>query len=287
MRTKPLLMLACVCLLPLSGRAEETVVTVHAGETLFTLSDMMIGANMEDLHYQMVGGLDSQMLHGESFFEHSPTELAARKSQLDGFATVNGVWTAADGVVTVVVRPSDGTPWVETGLDGGQPPTAPSDAPGKDPGARLTSLEPAAPGAVATRGSFRFPAGEDRPASLIAHVHPNHSDNGWNWYSGYTVELDPQAQKVRLLAALRANKHEELNNALQELAELTRGQTVLDRRLAYALFGLAVYPDQETRSWTRAGREWPEELVSRELIELGIYVENIFEGGLTDEELDP
>ena len=78
-----------------------------------------------------------------------------------------------------------------------------------------------------------------------------------------------------------------LNNALQELDELTRGQTVLDRRLAYALFGLAVYPDQETRSWTRAGREWPEDLVSREVIELGIHVENIFEGGLTDEELDP
>jgi hypothetical protein len=203
-------LVACVCLLPLSGRAEETVVTVHADETRFTLSDMMIGANMEDLHYQMVGGLDSQMLHGESFFEHSPTELASRKSQLDGFATVNGVWAAADGVVTVMVRPNDGTPWVEAGLDGGQPPAAASDAPAKDPGARLTSLEPAAPDAVATRASFRFPAGEDRPAGLIAHVHPNHSDNGWNWYSGYTVELDPQAQKVRLLAALRASKHQEL-----------------------------------------------------------------------------
>ena len=35
------------------------------------------------------------MLHGESFFEHSPTELAPRKAQLDGFATVNGIWTAA------------------------------------------------------------------------------------------------------------------------------------------------------------------------------------------------
>jgi hypothetical protein len=213
MRSKPLLLVTCVCLLPLSGRADEMVVTVHADETRFTLSDMMIGVNMEDLHYQMVGGLDSQMLHGESFFEHSPTELAPRKSQLDGFTTVNGVWAAADGVVTVVVRPTDGTPWVEAGLDGGQPPAAPSDAPAKDPGARLTSLEPAAPDAVATRASFRFPAGEDRPAGLIAHVHPNHSDNGWNWYSGYTVELDPQAQKVRLLAALRANKHQELGAA--------------------------------------------------------------------------
>ena len=36
----------------------DAVVTVHADKKLFTLSDMMIGANMEDLHYQMVGGLD-------------------------------------------------------------------------------------------------------------------------------------------------------------------------------------------------------------------------------------
>ncbi len=210
MRTTPSLLTICLYLLTQSGRADETLVTVHADKRLFTLSDMMIGANMEDLHYQMVGGLDSQMLHGESFFEHSPTELAPRKAQLDGFATVNGTWTAADDVVTVVVRPSDGTPWVEGGLAGGQPPGAPSDAPAKDPGTRMTSLEPVTPDTVATRVSFRFPAGEDRPASLITHVHPNRSDNGWNWYSGYTVELDPQTQKVRLLAALRANKHQEL-----------------------------------------------------------------------------
>ena len=100
----------------------DTVITVRADKKLFTLSEMMIGANMEDLHYQMVGGFDSQMLQGESFFEHSPTELAPRKTQLDGFATVNGVWTVADGVVKVTVRPDDGTPWLETGLAGGQPP---------------------------------------------------------------------------------------------------------------------------------------------------------------------
>ena len=92
----------------------------------------------------------------------------------------------------------------------GSLPHARATAPAKDPGTRMTSLEPVTSDTVATRVSFRFPAGEDRPASLIAHVHPNHSDNGWNWYSGYTVELDPQAQKVRLLAAHRANKHQEL-----------------------------------------------------------------------------
>ena len=76
-----------------------------------------------------------------------------------------------------------------------------------------------------------------------------------------------------------------LNSALKELDELSRGQTTLDRRLAYALFALAVYPDQETRSWAHAGREWLRELVSQEVIELMIHVESIFEGGLTGEEM--
>ena len=116
------LLVASLLSLTANAGVGDTVITVRADKKLFTLSEMMIGANMEDLHYQMVGGFDGQMLHGESFFEHSPTELAPRKAQLDGFATVNGVWTVADGVVTVTVRPDDGTPWLETGLAGGQPP---------------------------------------------------------------------------------------------------------------------------------------------------------------------
>jgi hypothetical protein len=115
------LLVASLLSLTANAGVGDTVITVRADKKLFTLSEMMIGANMEDLHYQMVGGFDGQMLHGESFFEHSPTELAPRKAQLDGFATVNGVWTVADGVVTVTVRPDDGTPWLETGLAGGQP----------------------------------------------------------------------------------------------------------------------------------------------------------------------
>ncbi len=196
-----------------SVHAGETLVTVHADPVLFRLEPTVIGANMEDLHYQMVGGFDSQMLHGESFFEHSPTELAPRKAPLDGFVTVSGLWTVTNGVAEVVVRPGDGTAFLERGLGGGRPPEAPDPAPAKDPGARLTSLDPVAPGTSETRASFRFTADDDRPAGLIAHVHPNFSDNGWNWYSGYTVELDPKAQVIRLLSASRANQPQELASA--------------------------------------------------------------------------
>ena len=47
MRTTPSLLTICLCLLAQSGRADETLVTVHADKRLFTLSDMMMGANME------------------------------------------------------------------------------------------------------------------------------------------------------------------------------------------------------------------------------------------------
>jgi hypothetical protein len=77
-----------------------------------------------------------------------------------------------------------------------------------------------------------------------------------------------------------------LNAALKELDEFLQGQTTMDRRLAYAFWSLAHYVDQELRSWTRAGREWPAELTNEELIELLIYVDNLFEGGLTDEEAE-
>ena len=208
---------ACLGLLAAPCGAEEASVTIHAGRVLFRLSDLMIGANMEDLHYQMVGGFDSQMLHGESFFEHSPTELAPLKGQLEGFANVNGEWSATNGAASVALRHDGGTPWLESGLEGGQPPVTQTNALAKDAGTRLTSLTPAPADAVETRAEFRVEKNGSRTASLIAHVHPNHSDSGWNWYSGYTVELDAQSNCVRLLAAQRAAKHAELAKCAMEI----------------------------------------------------------------------
>ena len=218
MKHRPVIALAaCLGLLATPCGAEEAGVTIHADRVLFRLSDLMIGANMEDLHYQMVGGFDSQMLHGESFFEHSPTELAPLKGQLEGFANVNGEWTATNGAVSVALRHGGGTPWLESGLEGGQPPVAPTNTLAKDAGTRLTSLAPAPADVVETRAAFHFETNGSRTASLIAHVHPNHSDSGWNWYTGYTVELDAQSGCVRLLAAQRAAKHTELAKCAVEL----------------------------------------------------------------------
>ena len=211
------LSLACVVGAQAPASAGEATVTVQADKVLFRLSDLMIGANMEDLHYQMVGGFDSQMLHGESFFEHSLTELAPLKGQFEGFANVNGEWTATNGEASVLLRHGGGTPWLEGGLEGGQPPVAQTNALAKDAGTRLTSQAAAPADTVETRVAFRFAKDGSRTASLIAHVHSNHSDSGWNWYSGYTVELDAQSNCVRLLSAQRAAKHAELAKCAVEI----------------------------------------------------------------------
>lgn len=153
--------------------AEDGKITVHADRKLFTLSDMMIGANMEDLHYQMVGGFDSQLIHGESFFEPSPTQLAARSGPIAGFDNCGGSVTLDHGelVLGKGTRLTCPTPAVETGAE----------------------LTTAGGGGVAIC------------------VSPNNSDNKWEWYSGYTAEI--VSDRVVLTKAERANKHVEVAGA--------------------------------------------------------------------------
>ena len=143
-------------------------IAVDAGKKLFQLSDLMIGANMEDLHYQMVGGFDSQLIHGESFLEPSPTQLALKTGLVDGFANCGGTVKIEDGELVV----------------GGT-------------GTRLTSTAQAAEAEVELNAT----AG----AGLALAVSPLNADNKWEWYSGYTAEVT--GKEVILTKAVRANKH--------------------------------------------------------------------------------
>lgn len=83
------------------------------------------------------------------------------------------------------------------------------------------------------------------------------------------------------------DRMQRLIGALKELDDILRGQTTLDRRLAYAFWALATYVEQNIHSWVREGRQWPPELANEELVDLLISVEYLFEGGLTEEERDP
>lgn len=148
-------------------------VVVDADKVLFRLSDLMIGANMEDLHYQMVGGIDSQLIHGESFFEPSPTQLAPKCAIIAGFANCGGKVTLDHGELAL------------------------------GPGTRLTSTANAAEASVELSGTGA--------AGLALCVSPDNADNNWKWYSGYTAEII--SKQVVLSRADRANKPREVARA--------------------------------------------------------------------------
>lgn len=203
--------------------AEPVRITILTDQVRFRLQPEIIGANMEDLHYQMVGGFDSQLIHGESFFEPSLTELAQTSGQVDGFTSVSGTWRALpDASLRVDAKGGKiedlGSVPVEAG------------AGGKSIGARLTSDTPADTTITETSAEFWFPASATGDAGLIFHVHPNHSDNGWEWYSGYTLNLRSGEQQVVLTRATRANKHDEIGKAPAPIT--TGGWTAASVRVA-------------------------------------------------------
>ncbi len=132
-------------------RSPEPRITVHADRKLFTLSDLMIGANMEDLHYQMVGGIDSQLLHGESFYEPSPTQLASKTGLIAGFDNCGGSVTIENGELLLAK------------------------------GTRITSTTDA------TNASVELKSADG--TGLAICVSPNNADNSWKWYTGYMAQI--------------------------------------------------------------------------------------------------
>jgi hypothetical protein len=148
----------------------EPRITVHADKKLFTLSDLMIGANMEDLHYQMVGGIDSQLLHGESFYEPSPTQLAPETGLIAGFDNCGGSVTLENGELVL----------------------------GK--GTRLTSKTDASEANIELKPTDG--------AGLAICINPNNADNGWEWYTGYTAVIE--GNRILLTKSERASKPQEV-----------------------------------------------------------------------------
>ena len=80
--------------------AEEASITVDANDILLERPISLIGGNIEDLNFQLYGGLYSQLLHGECFEEHvDPTELFNLKGS-ERFA----VWILLDEQGQPVLR---------------------------------------------------------------------------------------------------------------------------------------------------------------------------------------
>ena len=75
--------------------AQNASITVHPEQILTkTLSPYMTGACLEDVNHEVYGGIDSQMIYGESFQE------PPCGSAIEGFREYGGVWSVRNGVVS-------------------------------------------------------------------------------------------------------------------------------------------------------------------------------------------
>src|SRR5260221_2196457 len=71
------------------GQMKGATITVNADQVLHTNSPYLTGACIEDVNHEVYGGIDSQMIFGESFAEPAP------QPPLQGFNNaVSGMWRA-------------------------------------------------------------------------------------------------------------------------------------------------------------------------------------------------
>lgn len=71
--------------------AQEARITVYADQATHPVSRYLTGACIEDVNHEVYGGIDSQMVFGESFAEPSPPP------RLRGFTAFGGRWLPRDG----------------------------------------------------------------------------------------------------------------------------------------------------------------------------------------------
>lgn len=90
MTKKILIAVAVFCTTARCVPAAESGITIHAGQVLHTNSPYLTGACIEDVNHEIYGGIDSQMIFGESFAE------PAVQLPLKGFTAYDGRWTLAD-----------------------------------------------------------------------------------------------------------------------------------------------------------------------------------------------
>jgi hypothetical protein len=89
MRCKTAALLLALASTALFGRAQETLITVEANQVVHRVSRYLTGACIEDVNHEVYGGIDSQMVFGESFAE------PALQPPLKGVTAYGGRWTPA------------------------------------------------------------------------------------------------------------------------------------------------------------------------------------------------
>ncbi len=91
-----------------SGPAQDATITVQAERTVHSVSRYLTGACIEDVNHEVYGGIDSQMIFGESFAEPVP------QPPLKGFTAYGGRWLPRGDELDA--RAGDGPKLVAEGL---------------------------------------------------------------------------------------------------------------------------------------------------------------------------
>ncbi len=100
-------LLLVLVLYSISGSGQKAEITIDAGKVMVSREHSLIGANIEDLNYQLYGGLYSQLIHGECFEEHvDPCMLLG----LQGKDRLR-VWTVINDQGIPVLRYFRGVDW--------------------------------------------------------------------------------------------------------------------------------------------------------------------------------
>ncbi len=200
MTTKIIIAAAVFCTAGKLAIAADPVITVHADQVLHTNSPYLTGACIEDVNHEIYGGIDSQMVFGESFAE------PAAQRPLKAFKAYDGQWTLAeDGSVQGVG--SDGSKIVWDG-----PPFSEGEV---SVDVKLTETTGGNGGLIlnvrdATNGADAFTGYEvslERPGFLIIGRHRQ------NWEPIRRVPCDvPVNEWITLTVRLKAKSFEVLVN---------------------------------------------------------------------------
>ena len=90
MKIKIIVLLTTIVAMTCTGIASEPAIIIQADQVLHRVTPWLTGVCIEDVNHEIYGGIDSQMIFGESFAE------PAAQLPLKGFKTCEGRWTLAE-----------------------------------------------------------------------------------------------------------------------------------------------------------------------------------------------
>lgn len=182
------------------GQTQDASIVVQADQVLHRLSPYYAGACLEDVNHEVYGGIDSQMIFGESLAE------PAAQLPLKGFNTYDGRWTLGAGdCVQGVGGGGAKIVWDDAALAEGEVSVDVklTEAAGGNGGLVLKVKEPAN-GADAFTG---YEVSLERPGFLVLGRHRN------NWEPLLRIPCDvPIGEWIKLTVRLAAKSLELLVN---------------------------------------------------------------------------